>query len=121
MVDGVVSCARSRDCLLGQAKVTDSDPRDVLDPECRDSDGHRALTTESTAAAVGTAAVQGLEKGVYLARLSRVSDVAATASSPADAMSLAPVRSRMAFARVISSDVSQCTDSRTPPSFTRPS
>ena len=33
--------------------------------------------------------------------------VAPTVSSPADAMSLAPVRFRMSFARVISSDVSQ--------------
>ena len=47
--------------------------------------------------------------------------VAPTASSPADAMSAAPVRFRMFFARVISSDESQCTDIRTPPFFTRPS
>jgi hypothetical protein len=47
--------------------------------------------------------------------------VAPTASSPADAMSSAPVRFSTSFARVISSAVSQCTDSRTPPSLTRPS
>src|ERR1700730_10558712 len=33
----------------------------------------------------------------------------------------APVRFNVSLARVISSDVSQCTDSRTPPFLTRPS
>src|ERR1700730_6826051 len=41
--------------------------------------------------------------------------------SPADAISSAPVRLSTSFARVISSDVSQCTESRMPPFFTRPS
>ena len=44
---------------------------------------------------------------LYIGRSLRVLGVAPTASSPAEAMSLAPVRFRMSFARVISSDVSQ--------------
>jgi hypothetical protein len=46
-------------------------------------------------------------RSAYRVRPSRVLDAALTASSPADAMSLAPVRFRVSFARVISSDVSQ--------------
>jgi hypothetical protein len=44
---------------------------------------------------------------LYTMRLSRVPEVVPTASSPAEAMSLAPVRFRMSFARVMSSEVSQ--------------
>ena len=65
--------------------------------------------------------VPDLRGELYIVRLSPTLAVALTASSPADAMSSAPVRFRMSFARVISSDVAQWTDSRTPPSFTRPS
>jgi hypothetical protein len=54
-------------------------------------------------------------------RRPRVVEVAPTASSPADAMSVAPVCFRISFARAISSDVPQWADSRTPPSFSRPS
>ena len=41
--------------------------------------------------------------------------------SPVDEMSSAPVRSRMALAFDVHSELSECTDSRMPPFFTRPS
>ena len=41
--------------------------------------------------------------------------------SPVDEMSSAPVRSRMALAFDVHSDLSECTESRMPPFFTRPS
>jgi hypothetical protein len=45
--------------------------------------------------------------GLQCVRVASGLGAAPTASSPADAMSVAPVRFRMSFARVISSDVSQ--------------
>ena len=57
--------------------------------------------------ATPTQGQQWSERALYIGRLSRTLAVALTASSPADAMSSAPVRFRRSFARVISSDVSQ--------------